>query len=108
MTIVNYLLGETSLVDQGLSNNSYDMQHAILEPAGVPKSVSATVTNSLDASLIIAPNMALNPVLSYKNNIVVSHQATTQFFVPRTSCLKYQNNLYFPKNRIKQKNYSML
>lgn len=64
---------ETSLVDQRLSNSSYDMQHAILEPAGVAKSVSATVTNFLDTSLIIAPNMALNTVFSDKNNIVVQH-----------------------------------
>lgn len=64
---------ETSLVDQGLSNSSYDMQHAILEPAGVAKSVSATVTNFLDTSLIIAPNVALNTVFSDKNNILVQH-----------------------------------
>jgi len=80
--------GETSLVDQGLSNSSYDMQHAILEPAGVAKSVSATVTNSLDASLIIDPNMALNPVLSDKHNIVVQHpmpQPTTTYYTSLTS-----------------------
>jgi len=38
-----------------------------------------------------------------KTYIFVPHQTTTQFFVSRTSCLKYQNNISFPKNRIKQK-----
>jgi len=80
--------GETSLVDQGLSKCSCDMQHATLEPAGVAKSVSATIANSLDASLIIAPNMALNHVLSDKNNIVVQHpmpQPITTYYTSLTS-----------------------
>ena len=38
-----------------------------------------------------------------KTDIFVSHQTTTQLFVPRTCCLKYQNNISSPKNRIKQK-----
>jgi len=38
-----------------------------------------------------------------KTDIFVPHQTTTQLFVPRTGCLKYQNNISSPKNRIKQK-----
>jgi len=37
-----------------------------------------------------------------KTDIFVSHQTTTQLFVSRTSCLKYQNNISFGKNRIKK------
>lgn len=39
----------------------------------VARSVSACVTHSLDASLIIAPKMALNPGISDKNNISGQH-----------------------------------
>jgi len=39
-----------------------------------------------------------------KIDIFVPHQTTAQLFVPRTSCLKYQNSISSPKNRIKQKN----
>jgi len=38
-----------------------------------------------------------------KIDIFVPHQTTTQLFVPRTSCLKYQNSISSPKNHIKQK-----
>jgi len=38
-----------------------------------------------------------------KTDIFVPHQTTSQLFVPRTDCLKYQNNILSPKNRIKQK-----
>jgi len=38
-----------------------------------------------------------------KIDIFVPHQTTTQFFVSRTSCLKYTNNILSSKNRIKQK-----
>jgi len=38
-----------------------------------------------------------------KTDIFVPHQTITQIFVPRTDCLKYQNNISFPKDRIKQK-----
>jgi len=38
-----------------------------------------------------------------KTDFFVPHQITSQLFVPRTSCLKYQNNISSPKNRIKQK-----
>jgi len=38
-----------------------------------------------------------------KTDIVVPHQTTTQLFVTRTSCLKYQNSISSPKNRIRQK-----
>jgi len=54
-----------------------EVVHASLDSTnldvGVAKSVSSTVTHSLDASLIIAPNMVLNVGLSDKNNIVVQH-----------------------------------
>jgi len=38
-----------------------------------------------------------------KTDIFVPHQTTTQLFVSRTSCLKYQNIISSLKNRIKQK-----
>jgi len=38
-----------------------------------------------------------------KTDIFVLHQTTAQLFVSRTSCLKCQNNISSPKNRIKQK-----
>lgn len=38
-----------------------------------------------------------------KTDIFVPHQTTAQLSVPRTSCLKYQNSISSPKNRIKQK-----
>jgi len=38
-----------------------------------------------------------------KIDIFVPHQTTSQLFVSRTSCLKYQNSISSPKNRIKQK-----
>jgi len=37
-----------------------------------------------------------------KTDICVPHKTATQLFVSRTSCLKYQNNISFPKNHIKQ------
>jgi len=37
-----------------------------------------------------------------KTEFFVPHQTTTQLFVPRTSCLKYQNSILSTKNRIKQ------
>jgi len=38
-----------------------------------------------------------------KTYIFVPHQTTSQLFVSRTSCLKYQNNISSLKNHIKQK-----
>jgi len=38
-----------------------------------------------------------------KTDIFVLNQTTAQLFVSRTNCLKYQNSISSPKNRIKQK-----
>ena len=38
-----------------------------------------------------------------ETDIFVSHQTTTQLFVPHTSCLKYQNSISSLKNHIKLK-----
>jgi len=66
-----------------------EVVHASLDSTnldvGVAKSVSATVTHSLDASLIIAPNMVLNAGLSDKNNIVVQHPMPQPITIAYTS-----------------------
>jgi len=38
-----------------------------------------------------------------KTEIFVTHQTTSQLFVPHTSCLKHQNSISSLKNHIKQK-----
>ena len=37
-----------------------------------------------------------------KTDIFVPHQTTSQLFVPRTNCLKHQNSISSPKNRLKK------
>ena len=37
-----------------------------------------------------------------KTHIFVAHQTTSQLFVPRTNCLKHQNSISSPKNRMKK------